>query len=117
MTASLVYFPAVIRSEHESPIDALVALGVPREECMDMVAASWCAGVGAESCLLTEVDGGRAVAVLPLAAGRWAACNAYPEQGCGDPREAARRLARLLKRGRRGLVGVWGGGAAGTMGG
>lgn len=112
MAAPFRYFPAVLRSIHDSPIDALVALGLPREECMDLVAACWSQEGGP---LLAAVDGGRAVAVLPVEAGRWAACNAYPEQSCDDPREAARRAARLAKRGRRALVGCWAGGAAGTI--
>lgn len=114
MNADLYYFPAVIRSEHDSPIDALVALGVPRDESMELVAASWNQpGLS----LLTQVDGGRPVVVLPLGGGRWAACNAYPEQSCREANEAARRAEKLAKRGRRGLVGVWGGAPAGTMGG
>lgn len=112
MSLPLVYFPAILRSEHESPIDALVALGLPREECMDLVAASW--HRPGES-LVAQVDGGRAVAVLPLPGGRWAACNAYLEHACASPRDAARRLEKLSKRGRQGLVGAFRQEPAGTM--
>ncbi|BBN89087.1 MULTISPECIES: hypothetical protein [Azospira] len=114
MDSELQYFPAVLRSEHDSPIDALVALGLPREECMELVAASW---GRPELSLLAWVDGGRAVAVLPLAEGRWAACNAFVEQSCREPKEALRRAGKLAKRGRRALVGVWAGAPAGTMAG
>lgn len=112
MSPDLVYFPAIIRSKHESPIDALVALGLPRDECMDLVAASW---HQPGQSLVAQVDGGRAVAVLPLPGGRWAACNAYLEHGCATPGEAARRLEKLCKRGRQGLVGAFRREPAGTM--
>jgi len=115
MNAPLTYFPAILRSEHDSPIDALVALGVPREECMELVAACWHqASHRSGHSLLAWVDGGRAVAVLPLANGRWA-CNAYPDQACSSQREAARRVEKLAKRGRQGLVGVVPAEPAGTM--
>ncbi|MFC5299922.1 hypothetical protein [Azospira restricta] len=101
MEASLRYFPAVVRSEHESALDALVALDLPRDEAMDLVVAAWGQPGGA---ILAAADGGRAVAAVPLADGRWAACNAYPEQSCASPADAERRLGKLAKRGRRGLV-------------
>jgi hypothetical protein len=41
---------------------------------------------------------------VPLPEGRWAACNAYPEHAAATAAESERRLAKLLKRGRRGLV-------------
>jgi hypothetical protein len=97
------YFPAIICSEHDSPIDALVALCVPRDEAMDLVAASWPGGNAA--CVLATLDGGRSVAVLRTPQGRWAACNAFVEQGSSSRSEAERRLQKLLKRGRRGCVG------------
>jgi hypothetical protein len=110
------FFPAVLRSEHDSPIDALVALGVPREECMELVAACWHrASHDPGHSLLATVDGGRAVAVLPLTDGRWAACNAFPEQACSSRQEAARRAGKLAKRGRQALVGVVPQMPAGTM--
>lgn len=102
MESSPRYFPAVVRSEHESALDALVALDLPRDEAMDLLVAAWNRPGDA---ILATVDGGRPVAALPLADGRWAACNAYPEQACVSPVEAGRRLGKLLKRGRRGLVG------------
>ncbi len=103
MAPSLHYLPAVIRSEHESALDALVALDLARDEAMDLVVAAWGQPGGA---ILAAVDGGRAVAAVPCADGRWAACNAYPEQACASPVEAERRLGKLVKRGRRGLVAV-----------
>lgn len=99
--AACVYFPVVIHSEHSSAIDALLALDVPRDEVMDLVVAHF----GRPDCtILTRVDGGRAVAAVPLADGRWAAGNAWPEQACESRDEAGRRLLRLCKRGRRGLL-------------
>lgn len=97
------YFPAIVCTVCDSPIDALVALCVPRDEAMDLVAASW--RLNSETCLITTLDGGRPVAVLRTPEGRWAACNAFLDQTCSTPLEAARRLGKLLKRGRQGCVG------------
>lgn len=124
------YFPAIICAEYDSPIDALLALKVPRDEALDLVVAAWPAWrrqrpeslspaladefankVCGEAttpelpALLTQVDGGRHVAVLCTAAGRWAACNAFPEPPCPTLAAAEARLARLLRRGRRGCIG------------
>jgi len=96
------YFPAIVCLECDSPIDALIALCVPRDEAMDLVAASWRGADGA--CLLATLDGGRQVAALRTPAGRWAACNAFLEPACATLAEAERELARLLRRGRRGYV-------------
>lgn len=101
--APLSYFPAVVCVVCDSPIDALVALCVPRDEAMDLVAASW--GGGEAGCIVTALDGGRPVAVLPTPEGRWAACNAFLDELCATPQEAARRLERMLRRGRQGYVG------------
>ena len=98
------YFPAVICAVFESPIDALIGLHVPQDEAMDLVAAAW--QEESSACVLASVDGGRDVAAIRLADGRWAACNAFVEETCASPSEAARRLQKLLKRGRRGTVGV-----------
>ena len=103
-TPTVYYFPAIICAEFDSPIDALVSLCVPQDEAMTLVAASWRSGETA--CVATTIDGGRAVAVLRTPEGRWAACNAFLDDACSTPREAERRLRRLLKRGRRGMVGV-----------
>ena len=97
------YFPAIVCTVCDSPIDALVALCVPRNEAMDLVAASWPeSGAG---CLVTTLDGGRPVAVLLTPDGRWAACNAFLDLLCATPQEAGRRLEKLLRRGRQGYVG------------
>lgn len=101
MSTDTRYFPAIVRSEHEAAFDALLALDVPRDEAMDLVVAGWRRGGGV---LLAEVEGGRAVAAVPLPDGRWAACNAFPGHACASEAEAGRRLAKLAKRGRRGLV-------------
>ena len=107
-----LYFPAVVCAEFDSPIDALVALCVPREEAMDSVTASWSNNTAGHwpddlaDSLLATVDGGRTVAVVRTEAQRWAACNAFPELACATRAEAERRLQKLLKRGRRGCVGV-----------
>ncbi|HRF13710.1 MAG TPA: hypothetical protein PLR37_16615 [Candidatus Accumulibacter phosphatis] len=96
------YFPAIVCVECDSPIDALVALCIPRHEATDLVAASW---VGSEPpCLVAVLDGGRPVVVLPTPEGRWAACNAFLNDLCATHQEADRRLARLLKRHRHGYV-------------
>lgn len=99
------YFSAVVRDEYDSPIDALLALGVPRDEAMDLVAASW--RESAAACIVTTVYGGRSVAVLPLPAGRWAACNVFRGKACATPHEAERRLEKLLRRGRRDYGGMF----------
>jgi hypothetical protein len=101
---SMAYFPAVILAEHDSPIDALTGLRVARDEAMDLVAAAWAAGLA--RCVLARVDGGRQVAAVLLPNGRWAACNAFAEPLCASPREAERRLEKLLRGGRRGVVGT-----------
>lgn len=101
MSAEFLYFPAIIRSEHEAAIDALAALDIPRGEVMNLLVAGWGRAGGA---ILTEVDGGRPVAAVPLPDGRWAACNTFPGHVCGSQADAERTLSRLLKRGRRGLV-------------
>lgn len=95
------FFPAIVRSEHDSALDALVALDLPRGEAMDLLVASW-GDPGAA--ILAVVDGGRPVAAVPLADGRWAACNTFPDQLSASVSEAERNLSRLLRRGRRGLV-------------
>ena len=97
------YFPAILCVECDSPIDALVALCIPREEATDLVAASW---RNEESwCVMATVDGGRSVAALRTPEGRWAACNAFTEPSYATRSEAERQLQKLLKRGRRGYVG------------
>jgi hypothetical protein len=96
------YFPAIVRVERDSPIDALVALCVPRHEAMNLVAASWAAS--ASGCLLATLDGGRSVVVLRTAEGRWAACNAYLGLLSATHQEADLRLRKLLKRRDRGYV-------------
>ena len=96
------FVPLIVCAEFDSPIDALLSLCVPYDEVMDLVAASWLGG--GRDCVATTVDGGRAVAVLRLPNGRWAACNAYPEKACASPQAAERELLRLVKRGRSGLV-------------
>ena len=97
------YFPAIVCTVCDSPIDALVALCVPRDEAMDLVAASW--GKDGAACIVAMLDGGRPVAVLPTPEGRWAACNAFLDSLAPTPEEASRRLKKLLKRGRVGYVG------------
>lgn len=118
--ATTSFFPAVICAEFDSPIDALVSLCVPHDEAMNLVAAAWRSGESASEaaseaasesgydavCILATRDGGRRVAALPQADGRWAACNAFLDPCCATRAEAERLLAKRLKRGRRGLVGV-----------
>jgi hypothetical protein len=98
------YFPAIVCVECDSPIDALVALCIPRDEAMNLVAASWRGGES--TCVLATVDGGRSVAALRTPQGRWAACNAFLDKRFKSKREAERELGKLLKRGRRGYVGM-----------
>ena len=101
------YFPAVLCAEYDSPIDALIALCVPRDEVMELVAASW--GVedaATEVCILSTVDGGRSVAAIRTADRRWAACHAFPELACASRKDTERQLGKLLKRGRQGYVAV-----------
>lgn len=90
-----LYFAAIVRSEHDSPLDALVASCVPRHEAMELMAASWaCPG---SHCLLALVDGGRPVVVLRTPTGRWAACNAFLGQLYATWQEADQRRAKLGK--------------------
>lgn len=96
------YFPAIVCVICDSPIDALVALCVPRDEALALVTASWQSSKA--GCLLTTLDGGRPVAVLLTPEGRWAACNAFLDELCATPEEAGRHLDKLLRRGRRGYV-------------
>jgi hypothetical protein len=99
-----IYFPAVIRAEYDSPIDALVGLRVDRDEAMNLVAAAWASE--SARCVLARLEGGRRVAAILLPGGRWGACDAFTEHSCATPREAERRLGKLAKRGRRGTVGA-----------
>jgi hypothetical protein len=102
--SEVVYFPAVILAEYDSPIDALIGLRLARDEAMDLVAAAWTESPA--RCVLARGGGGRQVAAVLLANGRWAACNAFTEPPCASLREAERRLGKLLRGGRRGIVGT-----------
>ncbi|WP_294254654.1 hypothetical protein [Propionivibrio sp.] len=98
------FFPAIVCGECDSPVDALVALCVARDEAMDLVAASWpCNDTG---CILAVLDGGRTVAAIRTPEGRWAACNAFLGQASSSRLEAERNLQQLIRRGRRGYVGM-----------
>ena len=98
------FLPAIICAEFDSPIDALLSLHVPQEEVMDAMVAAWHGG--ATGCVLAVVDGGRAVAAIRLESGRWAGCNAFPAHVCASLPMAERQLRKLVKRGRRGCIGV-----------
>ena len=98
------FFPLIVCAEFDSPVDALLSLCVAHDEVMNLVTASWLAEW--QDCVVTRVDGGRAVAAMRLPEGRWVACNAYLEDGCSTRNEAERRLKKLLKRGRYGCVGA-----------
>jgi len=101
------YFPAILCVECDSPIDALVALCVPLDDAMNLVAASWRGDEAINhACILATVDGGRTVAALRTPEGRWAACNVFLDKGYPTRGDAERELGKLLKRGRRGYVGV-----------
>ena len=101
---ALRYFPAVISSVFDSPLDALIGLHVPQDEAQDLVTAAWFDREA--ECVLASIDGGRHVAAIRQPNGRWAACNAFPDESCTTRREAERRLQKLLKRGRTGIVGM-----------
>jgi hypothetical protein len=98
------YFPAIVCVVCDSPIDALVALCVRRDEAMMMVAATGGKHLGME-CFVATLHGGRPIAVLRTPEGRWAACNAFLDELFATPEEAGRKLAQLLRRGRHGYVG------------
>ena len=100
------YFPAIVCLICDSPIDALVALCLPRDEAMLLVTTSW--RERDAGCLVATVHGGRSIAVMLTPEGRWAACNAFLDELFATPQEAARRLDRLLRRGRHGYVGYLG---------
>ena len=97
------YFPAILCIVCDSPIDALVALCVPRDEAMLLVTSTW--RDNDAGCIIATLHGGRSIAVLLTPEGRWAACNAFMDELFATPQEAGRRLDQLLKRGRRGYVG------------
>jgi hypothetical protein len=99
----LRYFPAIVCIVCDSPIDALVALCVPRKDAMALITASWRSNE--TNCIVTTLHGGRPIAVLLTPEGRWAACNAFLDERFATPEQAGRRLAELLKRGRQGYVG------------
>ncbi len=99
-----LYFPAVLCGEFDSPVDALRSLCVPHAEAMDLVAASW-RGASVLA-ILAAIDGGRRVAAIPLAAGRWAACHAYPEHAALSRPEAERRLQKFVRGKKRGVLGL-----------
>ena len=88
----------------DSPIDALVALCVPRDEAMELVAAAW--ADDQSSCVLATLEGGRSVAALRTEQGRWAACNAFHELASATRSDAERALQKLLVRGRSGYIGI-----------
>jgi hypothetical protein len=98
------YFPAILCAECDSPIDALLSLCVPHDEAMELVAASW--NKHPDESLVTSIDGGRQVAALRLPDGRWAACHVFLNHATSNRQEAERRLNKLLKRGKRGYIGV-----------
>jgi hypothetical protein len=98
------YFPAIVCIVCDSPIDALVALCVPRGEAMMLVTASW-HGDTDTACIIATLHGGRTIAVLRTMEGRWAACNAFLDEMFATPQDARRKLNRLLRRGRHGYVG------------
>ena len=104
MSGQLSYFPAVLCVLCDSPIDALVALCVPRDEAMELVAAAW--SDDQPSCVLATLEGGRCVAALRTEDGRWAACNAFHELASATHRDAERALQKLLGRGRSGYIGI-----------
>jgi hypothetical protein len=97
------YFPAIVCIVCDSPVDALVALCVPRAEAMELVTASW--RDHEPECIVTTLAGGRVIAVVLTPEGRWAACNAFLEPLSETPQEAGRKLDKLLRRGRTGYVG------------
>ncbi len=97
------YFPAIVCVVCDSPIDALVALCVRREEATALVGASWRDSSGGN--LVATLHGGRQVAIFPTPDGRWAGCNAFMDELFATPQEADRKLDQLLKRGRQGYVG------------
>ena len=100
------FFPVVVCSAHDSPLDALLAMHVAQDEAADAVAAALFTAVDPPPgfAVLAEVDGGRAVAAVHTADGRWAAGNAFPEQGGATYAVAERTLSRVVKRGRHSLV-------------
>lgn len=106
-TDAVLYFPAILCAEFDSPLDALLGLHVALGEAMDALAAAW--ANGETRCLLASVDGGRMVAAVRLDDGRWAACNAFPEQAGASRAEVERRLQKLLGKThgrRRGVIGT-----------
>ena len=101
---AIFFLPGIIRSEHDSALDALVTQEQTREKAMDLMVAAWGGAEGAGLAILASVDGGRPVAAVPLPGGRWAACNVYVEHAASSRSEAGRRLQKLLRRGRHGIV-------------
>lgn len=98
------FYPAIVRERFDSPIDALISLGVPADEATDLVAASWSQGCAGS--IVTTTFGGRHIAVVAQGAGRWAACNFFAEALCTTQIDAERRLLRLFRPGTRGSAGI-----------
>lgn len=94
-TATHIHFPAIVRSEHDSPLDALLAVCIPRPEALNLLAAAW--AIGGSDCLFSILDGGRPVVVLRTPQGRWAACNAHLGELSLTLHQADRRRAKLEK--------------------
>ena len=97
------YFPAIVCVVCDSPVDALVALCVQRDEALRLVMAAHLDQ--ATDCIMASLHGGRPIAVMQTPEGRWAACNAFLDEFFSTPEEAGKRLHQLLKRGRSGYVG------------
>jgi hypothetical protein len=104
MASQCGYFPAIVCTVCDSPIDALVALCVRRDEAMMIVTAAR-ENHHEMECFVATLHGGRPIAVLRTPEGRWAACNAFLDEVFATSEAAARKLSQLLRRGRQGYVG------------
>ncbi|MES2771986.1 MAG: hypothetical protein V4623_08425 [Pseudomonadota bacterium] len=87
---SVAYVLAVVEAELDSPLDALLLLGVPQHEAMALLVASWTGPSTTPSPtpavhqaeqgvpIFARLNNQRWVAVLYLPRGRWAACKIVP---------------------------------------
>lgn len=94
------HYPAVAYAEFDSPIDALIALGIPRDEAQETLVATWSATYANHHTAVitaTHTEQQYLIAALHLPSTRWAACKVFLEKAWSTPREVERRMGQLFK--------------------
>ncbi|HOL64563.1 MAG TPA: hypothetical protein PLB97_04425 [Accumulibacter sp.] len=100
--AEFVYFPATIRLECDSPLDALIRAGVGQHAALNLIVAAW--DKQETDCLLANIDGGRHVVVTRLPGERWVACHPWLMDPCASIQEAEKRMQKRRRHQTRGIV-------------